>query len=211
MAAQPPDRTPVAAAGQPLLSLGSLLLARLQARSGYEVRRPYVGMSGAADCPLVLYRRYRDGVPGTLDSHVGAWLGYTMERAVLALLDGEVLPGRELVAFDGVVRGHTDGEWHGGVLDVKSRTAEKVRQIVRRDDIPEKDYLQLQAYMHYGGWPEGRIIYVPRDYGQPIVWYARYSPDAAEVVDRRFGEVAAAVRSGAEPACRCGTCGKGAR
>lgn len=187
-------------------NLESILLERLKQRSGYDERRSYIGMSKASECPLVLYRQYRDGAPATIDSHIGAWLGYTMERAVRDLLDGEIGPSRELTAFDGLVRGHTDGEWGGGLLEIKSVTQDKIREILSRQDIPRKHWLQVQAYLHYGDWEDARIVYVPRDFGQPIVWHLRYSKNAGSLVDTFFASVVDAVRSRREPTCRCGRC-----
>jgi len=184
-------------------SLHRLLIDRLQKNSGFDERRPYIGMSKASECPRVLYFEYFDGTPATIDNHIGAWLGYTIEAAVLKLLGDDVKPGIELSAFNGMVKGHTDGEWRGDMLEIKSTTNKHLRE---HPDISRRHFDQVQAYMHWGPWRQAHIIYVPRDFGCPIVKTVSRDDRVGAKIEERFAGILNAIYDEFAPRCECGRC-----
>jgi len=186
--------------------LASTLLGRLKENSGFDEHRPYIGMSRIGECRKRIYTEFIDGVAATLDNHVGAWLGYTMEAAVLELLGKDVQPGRELTAFDGLVRGHTDGEWRGELIEVKSTTNRKLLERLDDRRVDDRHYQQVTAYMHFGRWRRCSVIYVPRDFGKPTVFGVNYDPNEGARIEARFAEIVTHVRNKRPPRCECGRC-----
>lgn len=186
--------------------LYDLLMQSLAAHSGYEERRPYVGMSKAGDCPRRIYLDYLHGNPATPESHMGAFLGYTIERAVRQILGDALKPGREISAFGGLVKGHTDGEFDGQLLEIKSCTEKKILEILDDHRIPLRHLYQANAYMRYGGYRSALVIYLPRDYGLPMVWPLTYSQATGDALHGKFQAVVNAVQAAIPPRCDCRRC-----
>lgn len=191
--------------------LRDLFYARLRDGSGFDTHRPYIGLSKAGDCPRRIFNEFKTGLRATTDNDLQSWRGYTIEKALLDLLGSSVCPGREIIAFDGLVKGHTDGEFKGDLLEIKSSTDEKVSQINREGRVPRRHFMQVQAYMHFGGIPSCNIIYMPRDFGSPLFMPVPYVRLVGERLKEKFYILVSAVKSGNRPACECGRCGEVAR
>jgi len=106
---------------------------------------------------------------------------------------------REIRAFDGLLVGHTDGAVDGVVIEYKTvPTAEILQEVISRHKLPWRVYTQIQAYMLWGPYPSGMVIYECRSGGRP--WIHEVARDsrvqqtlhdkARQLVDTLFGRVA---------------------
>ena len=79
--------------------------------SGHVNRRGYIGLSEMGDCDLVIYQRYFNGQHFALGEHLRARISFELEEKLVARLEAMKLyaPGEEIMLYDGLVQGHTDG------------------------------------------------------------------------------------------------------
>ena len=71
-------------------TLKANLCYALREQSGLEQHRPYLGMSGIAQCPRKLYYEFLGGrKPPTDQQHWYCWTGYMHEAAVVRLIAGD--------------------------------------------------------------------------------------------------------------------------
>lgn len=174
-------------------------------------RRSYLGMSQIYRCPRVLYMsmvngRVRPGLGGRRLCHEGL----VHEADVIARLAAAGIEvsgqGHEVVAgFDPRFRGHVDGLIDGEVLEIKSVSQALFDAEVRRRALPPHVW-QVQAYLRYGGWDWGQLVYKARDSGRVWVHAVRVDMLIGAQIEEKARRVLAAVDRGEPPACECGRC-----
>jgi hypothetical protein len=179
------------------------------ANSGAECRT-YLGMSAIGNCPLQLYNNMIYGRDWTTGQHLMCYEGYLHERDILdrlqALNGSQIGPGRELSAFGGRFQGHTDGEWDGDLLEIKSTRPETLNQIWETGRLPMRHFWQVQCYMHYGHYRQAYVIYKVRDTGDLYVARLRYLNHIGEKCHLKASAVLEAVDHQQPPECECGRC-----
>lgn len=193
------------------------LCQALEAQSGLEQHRPYLGMSGIGECSR---RQYFDYVQGRTDltdrSHWYCWTGYAHEEMVRRLFpDAERSPQLEIISnFDDRFRGHIDDALIGqGIIECKSVSWEKFLRVKQNDQPAFKHEAQVQMYLHYSDWQRAFIIYIARDVpfrewnGYPLwVFEVLPRPILAGKLELKAKRILAAVDAGHAPACDCGYC-----
>lgn len=187
--------------------LGKKLLNYTITNSGAE-HRAYLGMSAIGDCPRQLYLHYISGRQWTTQGHFYCYLGYLFERDLLcrlAAINSKLLrPAQEFSDFGGRFMGHTDGEWDGDLLEIKTTIAEKLPN----GRIPERHYWQLQTYMHYGDYRQAKIIYIARDTGAFVVRNIVRVHKMGELARLKAASILEAADLRQPPECECGRCKK---
>lgn len=182
--------------------------------SGIEVRN-YLGMSAIGHCPRYLYYLMLGGREHNIQSHHYCYLGYLFERDILNRLeqlgrevngrDAPILKsGREFVDFAGRFQGHTDGEWDGDLLEIKSVRHDRLPGENGR--LPRTHFWQIQTYMHYGSYRLARVVYVARDTGHIRVVGLRRNEKIGELARLKAATVLEAVDRRRPPPCECGHC-----
>ena len=177
------------------------------AHSGYDEHRNYVGLSGAGDCAREIHRRYVMATPADENARLKTALAYDIEDAVrrtLVQMD-LYLPSREISAWDGLVRGHTDGELKTGeLIDIKTVPLDEHLPA----NLPRRVLFQLNAYMLYAdpSWPRAYAIYVSRESGRIRVLEANRNEGIAARIQMRLEKVMAAIAYHYSPQCDCGRC-----
>ena len=184
------------------------------ANSGHDERRHYIGLSGIWDCPRVIYDRYFQGQHANVARHMLTRLSYEIEDILVRRLSEMGIYGacREIVEFDGLVKGHPDGmlagrsvPMHNGLADlVEIKTVALESHFPER--LPRRVYWQVQAYMHYLGRKWAHVIYLARESGLVKVIPVRYSPEMGARVEAKVKRLVVAVRDVARPECECGKC-----
>lgn len=186
--------------------LGKLLLNHTITHSGAE-RRTYLGMSQIGHCQRKLYYIMVQGREWTTQAHLYCHLGYLFEESILARLRAiEPLlgPSREFSDFGGRFAGHSDGEWDGDLLEIKSTTSNLLIDMNGR--IPRNHFWQVQVYMFYGHYKQAQVIYVARDTGQLRVEAIRFHERTAELARLKAASILEAVDLRQPPECECGRC-----
>jgi hypothetical protein len=191
------------------VQLKDLLLDWTVANSGAEERN-YLGMSAIGRCPRQLYDQMVGARTWNLQGHQLCYLGYLFERDVLARLqaiNADLLGGpREFSDFGGRFQGHSDGEWDGDLLEIKSTTAETVREIKETRRVPHDHYWQVQTYMHYGNYRRATVIYVARDRGDVYVASVPRNHRVGERARLKAATILEAVDHRQPPEGECGYC-----
>lgn len=217
------------------VELGRGLLNWTLANSGAE-HRDYLGMSAIGQCPLKLYRQLVRGREWSTRDHLYCELGYAAEQRVLmkmAALDGIDIsrlplfpyaafratlhqlieerrgclgPGREWSDFGGKFQGHSDGEWDGDLLEIKSVTREKLEGIRASGRLPSENYQQIQCMMRYGNYRRALAVYVARDTGEQFVLQVRRNDEVGDALRLKAATILEAVEQRTPPECECNWC-----
>jgi hypothetical protein len=179
--------------------------------------RTYLGMSQIGKCARQLYLDLVNG----RESPRGLALarcheGMLHQRDVVERLERAGVPvleqNRELVApFDERHRGHIDGEVDGDLLEIKSLETLGDLADIKKNGPREHDQAQVQAYLRYGDYQRGLIVYKVRANGALWVAYVLRDDAAGERLERKARDVLAALDRGLPPACTCGHCRNGRR
>ncbi len=183
-----------------------------RANSGYDEHRPYLGLSGIGDCSLVIYRKYFNRTGASAESQIKTRYSYEVEQLIqrrLLAMGGSMkgyFPGKEISLYDGLVRGHTDGEFDEDLLEIA--TVPLTEHLPRGDQIPRKKFWQSQAYMLYGHYNRTIVIYFARDYG--VFRFFELRPDNRLQIEiqQKIDHLVGAVIKKIPPPCECGRCQK---
>lgn len=177
--------------------------------SGAE-HRDYLGMSQIGRCPLELYHQLLKGRAWNAQDHFYCYLGYLFENDIRTRLQGldpaRLGPGRAFSDFNGRFQGHTDGEWDGQLLEIKSVTASRLAPIRAAHRVPIQHYQQSQIYMHYGRYQYATLIYIARDTGVIYVTSLAYRDYLADQLKLKAATILEAVDYQSPPDCECGFC-----
>jgi hypothetical protein len=177
----------------------------------FDESRDYLGMSQIGRCPRVLWRdltngRQRPGFKGLVYCHEGlVHQADVVDRLRVAGIDLHRREEELIAPWDGRFRGHVDGEVEGALLEIKSLSVAGMEN-VRFHGPRRRDRLQVQAYMHYGGWDRALIVYKCWDTGRLWVEEVLYNEGVAGELEDKAREVLAAVDGGPRPRCTCGKC-----
>lgn len=191
------------------LEIDQTITDYVRENSRFERRRPYLSMSHIADCPVEQYRYFVYGqIPNEM-THRMAFLGYKYEEILREILTqtGVLKPiSRELVAdFNPLFKGHIDGETQDGdLLEIKSVSAKKFEMALRGP--LRKHVLQVQCYLHFGGYRHAELIYVSREDFAHKVFHITYRQAQAELLVEKAKRVLYAIDVQEEPDCECGRC-----
>lgn len=177
------------------------------ANSGYERHRPYIGLSGIGDCEQVIYDRFRNGEKIAVAEHFKTRISYELEGRLVERLRAMKIytPGEEIVLFDGLVQGHTDGIIGGSdLLEIKTVPIE--RFLPEGKKLPGRVFWQVQAYLHYTRRRYAHVMYLARDTG--LVWTTGVTAnsDMAAKIEAKLGRLVDAVMTYTRPECSCGRC-----
>lgn len=187
--------------------LQAQLINFIVAHSGHDRHRPYIGLSGIGDCELVIYNHYLHGTPATVSEQLKTALGYDLERVLVEKLKKLKLysPGEEIVLYDGLVQGHTDGRVNGDLLEIKTIERE---QWFPEHHLPPRIYYQVQAYLHYQKLPFAQVLYLARDSGAVRVYGLRTDERKGVEIASKVATLVTMVQALQRPECTCGKCGK---
>jgi len=194
------------------IDLEQLIMLHIRNNSGFETKRPYLGMSHLSDCPRKQYLDFMHGMAPNDIRHLGAFSGYTFEHIELNLLVqiGIIKPllRRELVAsFDPLLRGHIDAETKDGdLVEIKSVSTRKFDLVCKTNRPLREHFEQVQAYMHFGNYRQTFIVYVCRETFQHKVFQIFYNPDVSKELEVKARLILASILSRKPPVCICGKC-----
>lgn len=192
------------------------------AESGFESKRNYLGMSHIGDCPRTLYENFLAAQTPSYRTHASAFTGYMFEKKIMGWIadrriDGLTLvPGSingEIVAnFDSRYRGHIEAELCDNLLlEIKSLNARRFQELIKKNSIPTKHFLQVQTYMKHSGLRNAVMVYVCRETMEFEIRPIPYNIRVAENLDKKAREVLAAIDAKKIPNCLCGFCEKAPR
>lgn len=179
--------------------------------SGFDEYRNYLGMSRLSECPRKIYNEFLRGTPINENTHRMAYAGYEQEKCILDMLIGShvaQLSPRELIApFDNRIKGHIDAETlDGQLLEIKSVSAFKWKKIVEENRPLHSHAVQVQMYMHYGGYKKGIIVYRNRETYEHIVFEEHPSPEKVRKYELKAQIILRAIDDDIAPMCECGRC-----
>lgn len=188
--------------------------AYIQAHSGYDVKRDYLGMSGIGRCSRELYDKFFNPTQPTDEIYRGCYLGYLWEDEMKDVLEGAGIykqnSERELIApFDARFVGHTDGETKdGNLVEIKSVTSRALERVKQEGRIKREHFAQVQTYMRFGEYFQTLVALVSRD---PLEFYFVTVPRVESVglkMEEKARNVLAAIDAKLRPACECGYCNR---
>lgn len=176
--------------------------------SGYDEHRNYIGLSGIGDCPRIIYHRFFRETPASIESRLKTRLSYEIEANLIERLTLIGIYKRRkdpIMAYDGLVQGHIEGEISGSLLEIK--TVPLFDYLPLRS-VPRRVYWQSQAYMYYGGYPATLCIYFVRDDGRFKIFDLWPDYRIMMEIDRKIQVLINAIKKEEIPACQCGRCQK---
>ena len=174
-----------------------------------EPHRTYIGLSGIADCPRILYDKYLRSAGNSEHGNTKLltyYMGYAMEADIISRLQaiGDYQPSIEISLYDGLVKGHTDGSFNSDLLEIKSVAL--TEYLPRNGRLPDRVWWQVQAYMAYTQFTQTQVVYIARDYGELMVIPVRFSRAMQTKVENKIDRLVNAVRLHQRPPCECGKC-----
>jgi len=174
--------------------------------SGYDEHRNYIGLSTIADCPREIYRRYFDSTPASVSSRLKTRASYEIEENLKNRFRkmGVYGEGIEISLYNGLVKGHTDGEIWGRLLDIK--TVPLTEHLPRDNNLPSKVFWQIQAYMFFGGWEDSVVLYFARDFGVHKFFYVRYHESMGKKIETKLTGILRDIEPATPSQCECGRC-----
>lgn len=133
------------------LKIQSALLDYMIANSNLDQKRPYLGMSQIGRCARYQYNCLLNGIETNIGAHKASFRGYYFEAILRDILikKGIYKPDsqREIIAFDGRFKGHTDGETvDGHLLEFKSMSHSRFESVIHKG-LPQHIIDQMQCYM----------------------------------------------------------------
>jgi len=176
------------------------------ANSGYDEHRPYIGLSGIGDCSLLIWRRFFNHTGASTESRLKTRYSYEIEEDIKRRLQaiGIYSPGKEISIYDGLVKGHTDGEINKDLLEIA--TIPLTEYLPHINHIPSKKLYQSQAYMLYGHYDRALILYFARDYGVFRIFDLHRDPVMDDRIMSKVDALVEFVRAKVPPPCDCGKC-----
>jgi hypothetical protein len=175
--------------------------------SGYDEHRSYIGLSGIADCSLLIYRRFFNHTGASMESQLKTRYSYELEKNIQERFKGLNVysPGKEISLYDGLVKGHTDGEILNNLLEIKTVPLfEHIPRSAR--EISRKIFLQCQAYMMYGNYEQAVVIYFARDQGLFRIFILDRHRGTGDNIASKLDALVEFVRMEMPPPCDCGRC-----
>lgn len=151
---------------------------------GHEVRKGVLGMSNLYLPVEEILQRYREGYNPDADQKLKLFQGTQSEIGMRGRLEivckklglrwGDP---RTLVAYDGRLTGHTDGDVEGQtVIEIKTVPDYEVLQRMKKEGrIPFKVFSQVNAYCLWGPYQRGLVIYETRSEG--ALWLVDVVPN----------------------------------
>ena len=201
------DQVSLSTKGMRASELQQKLIEWSVANSGYDSHRAYIGLSGIIDCDRVIYRRYFETREVPAEAKLKTKITYELEDALRNRLSdmGLAKPGVEISEFGGMVKGHTDGEIKGCLLEIKT-VAEADHLPTNR--VPYRVYWQVQAYMYYGDYRSAYVIYLDRSTGQIRVFDINLDDSMGRKIQAKLIRIIRAIECKTKPKCLCGKCQK---
>jgi hypothetical protein len=157
--------------------------------SNFDTERDYVSMSHAGMDAQEIIRTIENGFEDSLSIRLRCYKGYQMERDLLErlkkLLTNRIVTPVELVAFDGIVKGHPDFLLDDYPGDCKTVPLEEyLPENSRR--IPRKVFFQMQAYMLYARKDKAVVVYEARDTGAIRDYWLTANPTIMGAIDHKY-------------------------
>lgn len=164
-----------------------LLKAETAKRCGHEERKGQLSMSWLSLSDQEILARMKNGhtvdTETKLKLHKGTMAENDLRDRIIAVSESEVGrkigrwgPPRTLVAYDGRLLGHTDGEIDSTLIEVKTvpdrAVLEKIKQL---PILPFKVRAQTNAYMFWGRYRDALVVYETRVEGD--LWPVGVRPD----------------------------------
>ncbi len=194
------------------MNANQMIADYIRDNSKLDQHRPYIGMSNAGNCPLAIYRAYTNGITLNDKAFRNSFRGYKMEETAKQILIGSGImkpnSERHLQAVNQpLIQGNTDGETvHGDLLEIKSMSLDKFNAVVADNKLPNREYRQVQAYMHYGYYQKALVFVIcPETFDTHTLWVTpnRYVIDQ---IVKNFATVLAAIQINKAPTCTCSRC-----
>ncbi|MBX7047261.1 MAG: hypothetical protein K1X86_15635 [Ignavibacteria bacterium] len=184
----------------------------IKTNSGFDSHRNYIGLSGIADCPVEITRRYFSGSTPTLNDHLNAYRGYFLEKEIKKILEcaGIRKPNsdRELTApFDNRIKGHTDGETlDGKLLEIKTWRKDKFDRVKQEGKVPYKIFAQCNGYMGFGGYKETLLVIVSTETFEFHLHELKFSSREFTKQEEKLKQLLWYLDNETVPVCTCGKC-----
>jgi len=182
--------------------------------SGYDEHRNYIGLSVILDCPRIIYRRFFNHTGMPMELRLRTRYSYEVEEIIKNRFKAiEVYSkGKEISIYDGLVKGHTDGEIQTidpprlvALLEIK--TVPATDHIPKTfHEIPRKVIWQAQAYMLYGYYNLTFCFYFARESGLFRIFEIRPDPEIRQVIIKKVDYLVKSVTLKELPICECGKC-----
>lgn len=141
---------------------------------GHEVRKGVLGMSNLYLPVEEILQRYRDGYHPSEEQKMKLFQGTQSEIGIRGRLEIvckklglEWGDPRTLVAYNGRLTGHTDGDVERQiVIEVKTVPDYEILKRMKQDGrVPFKVFSQVNAYCLWGPFERGLVIYETRNEG----------------------------------------------
>jgi hypothetical protein len=133
--------------------------------SGFETKRSYLSLSHISLEDEEILSQWFTGFRDSLMIRLKCYKGYQMERDLVNRVISIYGTDRAKLNVEvgkGLWKGHVEIVLDDVPTDCKSVPLD---EHLPQDRLPRKVYWQMQAYMLYGNWDTGRIIYESRESG----------------------------------------------
>ena len=159
--------------------------------SNFDTKRDYVSLSHCYLPIEKILEQFTKGFYVNGKTKLKCYKGYQMEedlkRRMKHLFSNRIKEAEEIVAFNGLVKGHPDFQFDNLLGDCKS---------VLKDDwiwdngkIPNRVFYQMQGYMHYSDFKKSIIILESRESGLIQEYIINYNDRIGKEINEKMIQV----------------------
>jgi hypothetical protein len=177
--------------------------------SNYEKQREYISLSHISECPTKIYSDFKNGysqpdIFGLLKCYKGYQEEQDIKRRLKVCYPGYI-ETKEISIYNGLFKGHTDGELMGCLIEIKSFAKnEYIPQSYEK--ISYRIKCQIQAYMIYGCYSTCYLIMESRESGMITVLEVMKDEKLMEIILKKMEILLKASENNKVPICICGKC-----
>ena len=155
--------------------------------SSFEETRDYISMSYASLPKEEILRLFKETQKPDDLSLLRCYKGYQMEKdlkdRIFQVFHERVIDKPEIVAHEGLVKGHPDFRFDGFPADCKTVPLDDHLPIEKK--VSRKIYCQMQAYMLYDNKEKALVIYESRETGRIFdLWLRENKVIQAEIEEK---------------------------
>lgn len=173
-----------------------MLIAHTVANSQYDSHRGYLGMSQIIADEAEILKKFRSETPATQEHQLKCYKGYQMEADLVKrckqIWGDKITTGKELSAYNGMVKGNPDFFLNNKPCDCKSVLLDS--HIPEPNKLPKRVYWQMQAYMLYAKENLSFVIYESRESGKLSVIAVRQNRHIQAEIELKFQRLVKAIR-----------------
>jgi len=159
--------------------------------SHFDSSRPYIQLSNCSAGEQEIIHQYYNGFTDSKEIRLKCYKGYQMEKdlkeRLVNIYGNRISTTIEVVAFDGLVKGHPDFTFDSYPGDCKSVLMDE--WLPKEHQLPRRVFWQMQGYMLYMSKPVAVVIYESRESGKIQDHWIKAHKPTQQLIDEKLTRI----------------------